>query len=173
MMTVSALLLLTLTTIFQKRWWQEVKWQSSDIFFGIALAAFLWLTFWVGDKIASLLFDFARPQVESIYGMKADESPWLLSAMLLFIIGPTEEIFWRGYVQRTLSQRWNPNVGFVVTTAAYALAHACSLNFMLVMAALVAGAIWGFVYRLFPNRLATLIVSHSLWDIAVFILFTI
>ena len=34
---------------------------------------------------------------------------------------PAEEIFWRGYVQRTLSKRWNPNAGFVVATLIYAL----------------------------------------------------
>ena len=90
-----------------------------------------------GDNMSSWMFDFARPQVDSIYGMKEGESPWLLAALLLLLIGPAEEIFWRGYVQRTLSKRWNPNAGFVVATLIYALVHAGSCNFMLVMAALV------------------------------------
>lgn len=81
-------------------------------------------------------------QVELIYGMKTGENPWLLSILLLILIGPAEEIFWRGYVQNALSKRWSPNVGFIVTTLVYALVHIWSFNFMLVMAALVVGAIW-------------------------------
>ena len=101
------------------------------------------------------------------------ESPWLLAALLLLLIGPAEEIFWRGYVQRTLSKRWNPNAGFVVATLIYALVHAGSCNFMLVMAALVVGAAWGALYRFFPNRFAAIILSHAVWDVAVFIFFPI
>lgn len=129
--------------------------------------------FWLGDKVSSWMFDFARPQVDSIYGMKEGESPWLLAALLLLLIGPAEEIFWRGYVQRTLSKRWNPNAGFVVATLIYALVHAGSCNFMLVMAALVVGAAWGALYRFFPNRFAAIILSHAVWDVAVFIFFPI
>ena len=42
---------------------------------------------------------------------------------------------------------------------------------MLVMAALVVGAIWGLAYRLYPQKLGALIVSHAVWDVAVFIFF--
>ena len=133
----------------------------------------LWGIFWVGDKASAWLFDFARPQVELIYGMKTGENPWLLSILLLILIGPAEEIFWRGYVQNALSKRWNPNTGFIVTTLVYALVHIWSFNFMLVMAALVVGAIWGLAYRLYPQKLGTLIVSHAVWDVVVFVLFPI
>ena len=105
--------------------------------------------------------------------MKTGENPWLLSILLLILIGPAEEIFWRGYVQNALSKRWNPNTGFIVTTLVYALVHIWSFNFMLVMAALVVGAIWGLAYRLYPQKLGTLIVSHAVWDVAVFVLFPI
>lgn len=173
MMTGSATLLMSLATIFAPGWWRQVRLTPSNIAFGILIAAALWGVFWLGDKLSQLMFDFARPQVDNIYGMKEGESPWLLTALLLLIIGPAEEIFWRGYVQRTFSQHWNPNTAFVVTTLIYAVVHASSFNFMLVMAAFVAGAAWGLLYRLFPERLAALIVSHALWDAAVFIWFPI
>lgn len=173
MMTGSALILSVLATLFRPRWWREVKWSPSNIFLGAGIAVVLWLVFWVGDKVSTLLFDFARPQVNLIYGMKEGESPWLLAVLMLFLIGPAEEIFWRGYVQHTLSLRLNPNAGFVVATALYALVHAGSCNFMLIMAALVAGIVWGALYRFFPDRFAAIILSHSLWDAAVFIFFPI
>ena len=173
MMTASALTLSVLSTCFNPGWWREVKWSASNFLLGVAIAAALWGVFWTGDKVSSWLFDFARPQVNLIYGMKEGESPWLLSILMLFLIGPAEEIFWRGYVQRTLSLRWNANVGYVVATLLYALVHAGSCNFMLLMAALVAGVVWGGLYRLFPERMAAIIVSHAVWDVAVFIWFPI
>lgn len=173
MMTASALTLSILSTCFNPGWWREVKWSASNLLLGVAIAAALWGVFWTGDKVSSWLFDFARPQVNLIYGMKEGESPWLLSILILFLIGPAEEIFWRGYVQRTLSLRWNANAGYVVATLLYALVHAGSCNFMLLMAALVAGVVWGGLYRLFPERMAAIIVSHAVWDVAVFIWFPI
>ena len=173
MMTASACSLTLLSSLFAPGWWKRISITPSNIFYGILIAVALWGVFWLGDKLSQLLFDFARQEVNTIYGMKDGESPWLLTVLLLFLIGPAEEIFWRGYVQQALSQRWNPNVGFVVTTLVYALVHAGSFNFMLVMAAMVAGAAWGLLYRFFPERFTAIVISHALWDVAVFIWFPI
>ncbi|MBQ8672700.1 MAG: CPBP family intramembrane metalloprotease [Bacteroides sp.] len=172
-MTGSAATLALLATLFRPRWHRELSFTPSNLLWGIAIAVALWGVFWIGDKVSSWLFQFARPQVDSIYGMKSGESPWLLTGLMLFIIGPAEEIFWRGYVQHELSRRWNANLGFIVTTAIYALVHAGSCNFMLTMAALVAGVAWGALYRFFPQRFAAILLSHALWDVAVFIWFPI
>jgi len=173
MMTVSALTLSILSTCFNRGWWHAVRFGWGEVLAGVGIAVVLWGIFWTGDKVSSWLFDFARPQVDLIYGMKEGESLWLLSLLMLVLIGPAEEIFWRGYVQRTLSARWSPDAGFVVTTLVYALVHAASCNFMLVMAALVAGVVWGGLYRLCPRRMWAIIVSHAVWDAAVFIWFPI
>lgn len=173
MMTGSAVTLSVLSSIFRPGWWKEVHWSVANIAWGVAIAIALWGIFWLGDKVSAWMFDFARPQVDTIYGMKEGESAWLLTALMLFLIGPAEEIFWRGYVQRSLSEYWNPNTGMIVTTLIYALVHAGSCNFMLTMAALVAGATWGLLYRFFPERFSAIILSHALWDVAVFIWFPI
>ena len=173
MMTCSACTLSVLSSIFNPGWWRTLRFSFSNIVLGVVIAVALWGVFWVGDKLSQLMFDFARPQVDTIYGMKDGFSPWVLTALMLFLIGPAEEIFWRGYVQKNLSARWSANAGFVVTTLIYALVHAGSFNFMLIMAALVAGAAWGLLYRLFPERFTAIIISHALWDVAVFIWFPI
>lgn len=172
-MTGSALTLSLLSTWFNAGWWRQVRWSASNVLLGVGIAVGLWLVFWMGDKASAWLFDFARPQVDAIYGMKSGWSPWLLTVLMLLLIGPAEEIFWRGYVQHTLSLRWGPNAGFAVSTLCYTLVHAGSCNFMLVMAALVAGVVWGALYRFFPRRFAAIILSHALWDAAVFIWFPI
>lgn len=181
-MCVSALILSTLAFLFTERTPREPKpdkrvpilrlWME-NILIGIAIAAVLWGVFWLGDKVSQWMFpSFARTQVNSIYGMKTDINPWLLSCLLLFLIGPAEELFWRGYVQKALMKRWNI-WGAVLAIALYALVHLFSLNFMLIMAALVCGVVWGGLFYLFPRCFPALVISHALWDAAVFVWFPI
>lgn len=173
MMTCSGLMLTVYSTWAAPGWWKNVRLGLTDILLGIALAAFMWGVFWLGEYFSTMIFGFARPQVDMIYGMKEGENPLILTASMLLIIGPAEEIFWRGYVQNTLSKRWNPNVGFIVTTLVYSLVHLPKMNFMLIMSAAVAGFIWGLAYRFFPERFGAILLSHALWDCAVFIWFPI
>ena len=173
MMTCSGAALTIFTTWARPGWWKEVRLKFSDVALGIALAAALWGVFWLGEFFSTMLFDFARGQVDSIYGMKEGENPLVLTLLMLLIIGPAEEIFWRGFIQNRFSARWNPNTGFIVTTLVYSLVHLSKFNFMLIMAAMVAGLVWGLAYRLFPERLGAIIISHALWDCAVFIWFPI
>ena len=173
MMTCSGLILTTYSTWANPEWMKDVKFDFSTIAVGVLLAAALWVVFWLGEFFSTLLFDFARPQVDMIYGMKEGENPWVLTALMLFIIGPAEEIFWRGYLQKNFTERWNPDVAFAVTTLMYSLVHISKFNFMLIMAAMVAGIVWGLAYRFFPEKLGAIIISHALWDCAVFIWFPI
>ncbi len=173
MMTCSGMALTLYSCLASPGWWKDVRLDASNIVLGVLLAAALWGIFWIGDRLSSMMFDFARPQVNMIYGMKDGENPWVLTALMLFIIGPAEEIFWRGCIQKGLSQRWNPNMGFLVTTLVYSLVHLSKFNFMLIMAAAVAGAVWGLAYRFFPEKFGAIIISHALWDCAVFIWFPI
>lgn len=172
-MTISGIILTSYSLWADKTCLKPNRLGLVDILLGIGIAVALWGVFWIGDKVSSLMFDFARPQVDTIYGMKDGENPWILSFLLLFIIGPAEEIFWRGYLQNNLSKRFSPNMGFILTTLAYSLVHIFKFNFMLIMAAAVAGLIWGVLYRFFPNRLGAIVLSHALWDCAVFIWFPI
>ena len=145
---------------------------------GIVLAFVLWGIFWIGDKLSSMLFDFARPGVDAVYSMKEGVPSWLIVVLLLFLIGPAEELFWRGYVQGTLSRllagrRFGADLALLLTALVYALVHIWSFNFMLVMAALIAGTVWGLVFRLCPKALPALVVSHALWDALVFVILPI
>lgn len=173
MMTCSGATLTIFTFWARRDWWRDINISLSEIALGVALAAALWGIFWIGEALSTLIFDFARPEVDLIYGMKEGENPLVLTLLMLFIIGPAEEIFWRGCIQNRLSARWNADIGFVATTLVYGLVHLPKLNFMLIMAAMVAGAVWGLAYRLFPNRLGAIIISHALWDCAIFIWFPI
>jgi membrane protease YdiL (CAAX protease family) len=153
---------------FKKQFSFSVK----DILIGLASAAVLYVVFYLGNFFSSLLFDFAKEQVGNIYQMKEGENPLFLSLLLVFLVGPAEEIFWRGYVQRTLGPKYGEWTALIVPTLIYTLVHIWWFNFMLIMAAMVCGAFWGLLYK-YNKNLVTLIISHAVWDVSVFILFPI
>lgn len=171
-MTFSGLVLTTLAFSFtsDRKELLKVEKPLLQLGAGILIALLLWCVFWVGDKASSALFDFARYQVDGVYAMKMGLQPSVIAVLLLLIIGPAEELFWRGYVQRTMTKLHGPTAAFIVTTVIYALVHIWSGNFMLVMAALTAGTAWGLIYRFFPKSLPSLVVSHALWDALVFVI---
>ncbi|MDR2906796.1 MAG: CPBP family intramembrane metalloprotease [Bacteroidales bacterium] len=154
---------------------RHIKWEKplpKDVCLGIVSAIVLWGIFWVGNYFSTRWFGFAAQNIQSIYNIKSDFNPLFLSLILLFWIGPAEEIFWRGFLQRQWSEKLGANLGFVLTAVLYAGVHIVSLNFMLVMAALVCGIFWGLIYK-YTNRLWPVIISHALWDCAVFLWFPI
>ncbi|MBQ0062533.1 MAG: CPBP family intramembrane metalloprotease [Prevotella sp.] len=173
MMTASAAILITLSVCFGEWKGRNGKRFSLPftLFCAVAIAVALWMAFWIGDKLSQLMFDFARPQVDLIYSIKGSTSKIYIALALLFIIGPAEELFWRGYIQEFMQQRLGKNLGFVVATLVYTLIHIWSFNFMLIMAALVCGVCWGLLYRIDRRLLPALIISHALWDTAAFVVF--
>lgn len=174
-MALSGVVLSTLSLTLGKELRESLKndFRWSDIPIGIAIGALLWGIFWVGDKVAVWMFDFADGEIGSIYSMRDGMNYWIIGALLLFVVGPAEEIFWRGYVQGNLARKYKPLVAFLVTTAIYTLVHIWSLNFMLLVAAAVAGGLWGLLYLFYPKRLWALVISHAVWDAAVFLVFPI
>lgn len=170
----TAALCLTATAYYSKAQWSfNFKLDARQFAIGIGIAAALWGVFWIGDKISQLLFDFARPQVDLIYSMKDQSPSWIIALELLLLIGPAEELFWRGFIQQRLAERMSPTWAWIAATAVYTLIHLWSFNFMLIMAAMVAGGLWGLLYRLRPDWLPALVVSHALWDVAAFVVFPI
>lgn len=153
---------------FKKQFSFPVK----DLLIGLGSAVVLYVVFYLGDFFSSLLFDFAKEQVGNIYQLKEGENPLILSLLLVLLVGPAEEIFWRGYIQRTLGAKYGEWTALIVTTLVYTLVHIWSFNFMLIMSAMVCGIFWGLLYK-YNKNLVTLIISHAVWDVSVLILFPI
>ena len=151
--------------------WRE-RLRTSDVAVGGVSAAVLWGVFWVGDRLATALFPFAPQQVAAVYALRDVANPWVIGALLVLLIGPGEEVYWRGLVQWALARRYGPLRGWLLGTAAFAGAHLVSLNPMVVLAATVAGASWGWLYFRF-GRLWPCVLSHLLWDLAIFLLFPV
>jgi len=146
------------------------QFRLNAIVIGAVAAVMLYVIFVLGNFFAGLMFDFAPDQVGGIYAMKESNSPMLIALMLLFVSSPAEEIFWRGFLQKWMMDRWGQLAGWLIASACYAAVHIVSGNFILVMAALIAGLFWGLMYLWLKGNLVPVILSHSLWTFGIFIL---
>jgi uncharacterized protein len=137
---------------------------------GFLSAAALYFIFLVGNRLSLQWFPFAASNIAAVYDFKTGANPSRVWILMTLAIGPGEEIFWRGYLQRALSLRFSPSNGCFLTTVLYTGIHLASGNIMLVIAALVCGLAWGWLYLRFGSILLNAI-SHMVWDVAAFLLF--
>lgn len=145
---------------------------STTFWMGLASAVALYAVFEVGYFCSRLLFSTSPEEVSNIYTIRSKANPFVISLVLLFITSPCEEIFWRGFLQRWAVGRFGLMAGWILSTLLYAAVHIASGNWMLVMAAMVAGAFWGLLYLLTQN-LWICILSHAFWTVLIFILIPI
>lgn len=141
-----------------------------DILIGILSAIGLYVVFYFGNILSGYLFSFKDAEILSVYNNKAQGDLKLISALLLFLIGPGEEIYWRGFIQTNFTRISGENKGYILSSLLYSLVHVITGNFMLVLASLVCGLYWGWFYKREQN-LVPVIISHALWDFTIFVLF--
>jgi hypothetical protein len=149
--------------------WQrpQISFQLRSFLLGLFSAAVLYFIFLLGNKLAPMILPGAKTQVGGIYSFGAGANKVLIFLLLFFITGPGEEIFWRGFLQDRLMKKWGNFSGYLITTALYGGVHLFSCNLMLILAAIVAGAFWGFLY-LWKKDLLIQITSHSFWSAVIF-----
>jgi membrane protease YdiL (CAAX protease family) len=132
-----------------------------EVGLGIVAAAVLWVVFFVGDRLVARLFPALSAQVDGLYAVRG-ETTTARMPFVLAVIGPAEEVFWRGLVQS--------RAGIVVALVAYALVHVWERKPILLLAALVGGAFWGALFA-WRGTLVAPVVSHLLWDLAIIVWF--
>jgi membrane protease YdiL (CAAX protease family) len=166
----SAAILALLSFRLQANPTEHLKFNGEAVLIGLVSAAALYLFFWIGNTIATLMMSFAGQQIKGVYDKGAGTPMWIIALLLFFITGPAEEFYWRGYLQKNLMLRFGQWRGWLLATAIYAGVHIWSFNFMLIAAAFVAGGFWGAMYWRFKN-LAPVIISHSIWSTVIFAVF--
>jgi hypothetical protein len=146
--------------------------QPVHIIAGLLSAAILYGLFYAGDRLAAVILPFAKQNVESIYANRQLMDVRIIAVLLVVFIGPAEEVFWRGFVQDTLQEKFGRYKGWIIASLAYAGVHLVAWNFMLFIAALVCGLFWGFIFLKYKT-LWPAIISHAVWDFTVFVLLPI
>lgn len=173
-MSSNLVFLLTLAILFDPSYRKYLKDDfSSDQFrkvlFGAGSAVLLYFFFFAGNKLSRLMFDFAGEGISNVYAFKGDAEGIRIGILMLLVIGPGEEFFWRGFLQRHFQDRLGKWKGFILATIIYTGVHVLTGNVMLILAALVAGLFWGWLFMRYNSMLMN-IISHTIWDISVFLL---
>jgi hypothetical protein len=139
------------------------------IIWGILSAAALYAVFFAGNRLSRAILPFAGSGISGVYGFKEGASTFRIACCIALFIGPGEELFWRGFLQRRWQDRFGKFVGFVMAAALYTLVHAGSGNPILILSAAACGIFWGFLY-LRTGSVLLVAVSHTIWDLAVFLI---
>lgn len=168
-MSISILILVTISLFPKNTVFKFRKITPRDIFIGILSAIILYAVFYFGNILSGYLFSFKDMEILSVYNNKAQGNLKFISVLLLFLIGPGEEIYWRGFIQTNLARILGENKGYILSALLYSLVHVITGNFMLVLAALVCGLYWGWLYKK-EQTLTSVIISHALWDFTIFVL---
>jgi len=174
-MSANLILLVVLSAISGRNYRKLIAQDFSSgvlqkIMYGILSAAVLYLVFYVGNILIRYLLDFADDNIQSIYGFKGGAPNWRILLLMFLVIGPGEEFFWRAWMQRYLEKRLGKVNGYLAATAVYTLVHVATGNLVLVLAALVCGLFWGWLFMKYKSVLLNS-VSHTVWDIAAFVVF--
>jgi membrane protease YdiL (CAAX protease family) len=143
------------------RWWH--------VPIGLASAAVLYVTFQIGDRFARRFVPSGDREIREIYDLRTLRPNGEIATRLATIIGPAEELFWRGLVQSALMRRYGRWSGAALAAMAYGGVHVVSGNFTLLGAAGIAGAHWSALYAA-GVPLGALIVSHVAWDVWIFLI---
>lgn len=145
------------------------RWAKKIVTGGLS-ALVLYLIFLAGNEFSRSILPFAAEGISSVYSFKHGASVSRIALLIVLLIGPGEEVFWRGFLQR----HWNAPAGsfrgWLGAAAFYAAVHAGNGNIMLVLAALVCGLYWGALYARYRS-LVLIAVSHTLWDVLIFLVF--
>jgi membrane protease YdiL (CAAX protease family) len=140
-----------------------------EVSLGLGSAGVLYGTFVAGDRFARRFVPGGATEIADIYALRSIRPRYEIAARLAAIIGPAEELFWRGLVQESLMRRYGRWWGALVATFAYGGVHVVTGNFTLLGAATVAGAHWSALYAA-GVPLGALVVSHVTWDVWIFLL---
>jgi len=136
---------------------------------GLLSAFLLYLLFFAGNYLFRKWFNFAGSGIEGVYSFKGDAAGIRIALLMLIVIGPGEELFWRGFLQRKLSSVTGKWIGLLLALILYTGVHIFTGNIMLILAALICGLFWGWLYQKYQSMVLN-VVSHTVWDIVVFLL---
>lgn len=138
------------------------KLKFHNVIIGIISGTCLYVVFLTTYVIIANFLPYFVPFVQDLYTVVGPKQWW--HYVLLFIIIPGEEIFWRGYIQNKCIQMYSPKLAVFVASALYAIAHIWSGNVMLVAAAALSGIVWGYLY-VWKKNLTVVILSHFIFNL--------
>lgn len=140
-------------------------WQS--LLYGIGFGVLLYSVIAAGFHLLSLFPTGVAANVSGILNALAPDSIWHY-LLLVFIIVPGEEIFWRGFVQQEMKKHVSPFVAIVLTSLLFGAGLAFSGFWSGALAGIAAGLLFGALYE-WKRSMPALIIAHIVMLIFLFL----
>src|ERR1700712_2436357 len=90
---------------------RTAKPKPKDVATGAAIAATLYVVFQVGDRAARVIMPHGADDIGDVYELRTLRPTPELAGRLALVVGPAEELFWRGMLQNAFTRRLGPVKG--------------------------------------------------------------
>lgn len=165
MYTFALLLLMPFALLYTEIFDELPTWKS--LLFGLGYGSVIYGLL-AGSYQVLQLFPFSiEASIAGFLGDYAPVSIWHY-LLLLFIIVPGEEIFWRGYVQQKLKKYMSVPAAVLTSTALFGLALGLGGFIPGIFAGITAGLILGFLYE-WKRSMPLLIIAHLVMVVLLFL----
>ncbi len=163
-----SLLILSSIALFSEKLRVEHN-NSKMVLIGMVTGVFLYSLFGLGNWLIHWTELPVKDSINELYLLVQPIAVW--HYLLLFIVViPGEELFWRGYVLKRIEKKLPRNLAIIISAVLYASAHIYAGAILLLIAAIIAGIMWGWLY-LKTNNIWCCIISHLVFDLLLLVLF--
>lgn len=166
--TASILFFISFAIVVEKK---KIKQSSlSNGVYGVTSGILLFMLFALGNYLIDVMnISSLSKDVAQLYKSYSPTLMWHYIVLFVVII-PGEETFWRGFIQKKVSEHFNAQLTIIISTILYALPMLYSQNYALVLAGVVAGFIWSCLFH-WKKSLVLVVISHIIFDTFLLILF--
>ncbi|EIJ81701.1 CAAX amino terminal protease family protein [Bacillus methanolicus PB1] len=161
MLTASMLLLISYSIV--KENFDDHASFINFLSYGIGSGLVLFGVFLAGNGLIDGLHLPFKNDVNKLYNRFSPTEIWHYIVLILVII-PGEEIFWRGFVQKRISRHLNRTLSIAIAALLYASVNIYSEFMILPFAAFISGIYWGFLYA-WKKSISLVIVSHLVFNL--------
>ena len=140
--------------------------------YGITSGILLYLIFFIGKWVLQFIYPPLLENLLDVYNYVEPRAIWHYIILFTIIICG-EELFWRGYIQSkviSLLPSKSKVVGIILASLLYASVNLYGESSIFVLASVVGGLFWGFLYEWKRNMTLT-ILSHIVFDLCLIVLF--
>ncbi|MEW9503134.1 CPBP family intramembrane glutamic endopeptidase [Jeotgalibacillus marinus] len=136
------------------------------IFLGLISGVVLYVLFFAGYLLFSWLPGNVDGTIAKLFEQLRPDQLWKLVVLIIIVI-PAEEIFWRGFVQQRLQQYFSSTVSVAITALLAGSVFYYSGEWIWMLAAFVGSVFWGILYA-WKKNILMVILSHLTFSLLFF-----
>jgi len=156
MYTFTMLIFMAISFIIVKMEDEIQTWEY--LIFGIGYGTLTYGLIVTGHRFFSIFTDVASVSVDRFLSDFGPTTVWHY-ILLILIIAPGEELFWRGFIQQKLKAYMSPFFAVLISSILFGLSMAFSGFWLGVLAAFISGMLWGVLYE-WKKSMPLIIIAH-------------